>query len=223
MQEHADRLSAHLRDELAFDRLFGDQAHGPAGGAGRRIRTHHRDDPLLLRRGQHFRRARTRALVERSVERRRRGSAARCCGSPAARTARSPRRWGHSRPGPRRAGPGRGGPRAPAGRRRGARLRAPTRRTASDETTEEVWACPEHRARLGDPIDCLPTLQPVEVLVTVAPQVLDVIVIESYHIQVVGTDPHEPAAYSEVELKYPASGSAGEKVIERGIGFCRRA
>ena len=67
LQQHPDRLPADLVDHLPFHRLFRDQADGPAGRPGGRIRAHHRDDALLLRRRQHFRRPSARPLVERPV------------------------------------------------------------------------------------------------------------------------------------------------------------
>ncbi len=139
LQQHPNRLPADLADQLPFHRLFRDQSYGPAGRPGGRIRAHHRDDALLLRwrqlpppQGADVRRAPRRAH--------RPDSAARCCARPAARIAPAPRRWGRSRRGSMRAAPTPAAPRAPAGRRPAGGPRARRHRTASTETTREVWA-----------------------------------------------------------------------------------
>ena len=63
-QQHPDCFAANLRDQLALDRLLGDQAHCPTSLTTRRIAAHHRDNPLLLRSIQEFLRAASSALIE---------------------------------------------------------------------------------------------------------------------------------------------------------------
>ena len=48
LQQNPDCLSAHLRNQLPFDGLFGDQADGPTGTAFRRFTADHGNDTLLL-------------------------------------------------------------------------------------------------------------------------------------------------------------------------------
>ena len=48
LQQDPDCLSAHLGNQLPFDRLLGDQADGPTGTTFRRFAADHGDDTLLL-------------------------------------------------------------------------------------------------------------------------------------------------------------------------------
>jgi hypothetical protein len=48
LQQDPDCLSAHLGNQLPFDRLLGDQADGPTGTSFRRFAADHGDDTLLL-------------------------------------------------------------------------------------------------------------------------------------------------------------------------------
>jgi hypothetical protein len=48
LQQNPDCLSAHLGNQLPFDRLLGDQADGPTGASFRRFAADHGDDTLLL-------------------------------------------------------------------------------------------------------------------------------------------------------------------------------
>ncbi len=67
-QQHPNGLSAHARNQFAFDRLFGQQPHRPTRPSFRRRRTDHGDNLLALAliQGRSF--ARTRGIVQRSLQ-----------------------------------------------------------------------------------------------------------------------------------------------------------
>src|ERR1700758_895829 len=67
-EQNADRLPTHLRHQRSLHRFLGDEANAPTRPAGRRLATHHSDDPLALARVQPPRLARTRLLVQRRLQ-----------------------------------------------------------------------------------------------------------------------------------------------------------
>src|SRR3954453_1684726 len=63
-QENADGFPSHARNQFAFYRFLGHQAHRPASAAFRRATTDHGNQPLFLVVVQHLCRARPWPLVE---------------------------------------------------------------------------------------------------------------------------------------------------------------
>jgi len=68
LQQNSDRLSSRAGDQFAFDRLFGDQPHGPTRSTLWRLTTNHGDDALLLGIVENLFRARTLFVVQGGIQ-----------------------------------------------------------------------------------------------------------------------------------------------------------